>query len=100
MRIHKLSPFGQVVNLDNPETYSHLPNTDRELDDLMFKHIGYAYCYMNFFNTDLDWEGCGQKQRVHKLIQEYCTNRQYKWGDHMWFKEQVFLFEDEIENMC
>jgi hypothetical protein len=44
--------------------------------------------------------GYYQRLRVYKLIENFCNERKNKWNDVMWFKEQVFLFEDEIENMC
>jgi hypothetical protein len=96
--------FGKEVDLDNPKTYLHLPKTIDELSDLMFKEIGYALCYMNynpdrkmFFTPKRDG---GQRKRVEKLIKYFAENRKNNYQNLMWYKEQVFLFKDEIENMC
>ncbi len=44
--------------------------------------------------------GFYQRQRVYGLIENFTKNRRDNWKNIQWFKEQVFLFEDEIENMC
>ena len=124
MRKYKQHFDGVEVDLDNPKTYKHLPKTDRELDDLMILKIGQALLYMDYFPDRKDLFGkrkrkvkkgffsskreadgfhnCGwyQRQRVHKLIKKFAENRREKWGDVKWFREQVFLFDDETENMC
>lgn len=108
MRKHLLSFEGIEVDLDDPITYERLPKNVRELDDLMFKEIGYALCYMNIFHKDVygkkkDDGGRrdgGQKKRVKKLIKYFCKERHNHYADVLWLQEQVFLFEDEIENMC
>ena len=94
--------LGLIVDLDDPKTYKHLPKTMVELDALMFKEIGYANCYMNYIhkNTYKAGKDGGQKKRVKKLIKNFIENRQENFKNVMWFKEQVFLFIEEIENMC
>ena len=96
MRIFK-TEFGDVVDLDDPNTYSHLPQTTRECDDLMFREIGYYYCYVNFFHKD--WDG-DQIFRCLTLIQKFTTERKDNYNNLMWYQEQIFLFQDETENMC
>lgn len=102
MRKYKQHFDGVEVDLDNSEIYSFLPNTIDELDDRMFKEIGYVLCYMDYFHPD--WFGKkrdgGQRKRVNKLIQNFTENRKHNYQNLMWYKEQVFLFEDETENMC
>ena len=111
------------VDLDDPKTYSHLPNTEKELDDLMFKEIGMALTYMNHFRkenfplkakrskmvqhpyykgifVDVTNSGYRQRLRVEKLIKDFAENRKDNYGNLQWFKEQVFLFQSETENMC
>lgn len=126
MRLHTESFSREKVDLDNPETYKHLPNTIKELDKMMFREIGYSICYMDYWHKDVfklerrepvldDWtdeeisqgypegmanSGFNQRQRVYKLIENFTKNRKEKWDDIMWFKEQVFLLDDETENMC
>ena len=42
--------FGEEVDLDNPETYKYLPDDLKKLDDMMFKEIGQALVYMDYWN--------------------------------------------------
>lgn len=130
MRKFKTSPFGDEVDLDDPETYSHLPSTTKELRKRMFEQVGYAFIYMDFFpdRKDMypkrkkkeefapltDWypdadptkmvevNNCGynQRQRVYKLIEEFAKNERANYDNVAWYREQVFLFENETENMC
>jgi len=94
--------LGEEVDLDSPKTYKHLPKTTKELDALMFKEIGYALCYMDYFHKD--WysgkRGDGQRKRVYKLIKAFTKDRKNNYTNKIWYKEQIFLFQDEIENMC
>ena len=97
---------GEEVDLDDYNIYNYLPNDIKMLDDKMFKEIGYALCYMNNFHPEFFSEYAGidyensQKNRVMKLIENFCDNRENNYNNVMWYKEQVFLFQDEIENMC
>ena len=100
MRKFKCS-LGEVVDLDDINTYSHLPNTIDELRKLMFQEIGYAYCYMNYWYSDVfNRKDIKQKKHVKKLIKTFTENSDDNRDNIMWYKEQVFLFQDEIENMC
>jgi len=125
--------YGPKVDLDDPETYDYLPKTEKELDALMFREIGYALVYMDYFkdrrkffpkrknksdmvrfcdiftdkkyakNTtliDVNNAAYDQRQRVQKLIQSFADNRRNNHGNVLWYQEQIFLFQDEIENMC
>lgn len=95
MRKFKTRPFGDEVDLDSDETYSHLPTTVTELHDRMLENIGYSYCYFNFLNKN--WS-ITQQNRVNKLINEYCND--WYQTDPKVLRERVFMFEDETENMC
>jgi hypothetical protein len=94
--------LGEEVDLDDPETYNYLPKTCNELDNLMFQEIGRALVYMDWFYWNEFSVGCGweQRKRVKNLITFFADNRKDHYTDLMWLKEQVFLFQDEIENMC
>ena len=112
MRPYKTSFDQQEVDLNDPTLYDHLPNDTSLLDDLMFKEIGYALCYMNYFHpiifpkskkhkiNDLKLCGYQQRKRIKKLIKYFCANRHDHYNDVLWLKEQVYLFQDETENMC
>ena len=94
---------GQIYDLDDPSTYSHLPSRPKELDDRMFREIGITLCYMNIWHSDT-WghpkKDGGQKQRVMKLIRYFCKERINHYDDVLWLQEQVFVFQEETENMC
>lgn len=132
--------FGKEIDLDNPKTYSFLPKTKEELRNLMFREIGYAIVYMDFFpdrkkyfpknkqkskmvkmsdmfpnakypnkKIDINNSSYNQRQRIYKLIKYFAENenkysytedKNKKLKNLMWYKEQVFLFQDETENMC
>ena len=49
---------------------------------------------------DINNGGYYQRQRVYKLIKNFAENRRHNYGNIMWLKEQVYLFQDETENMC
>lgn len=112
MREH-IDHFGQICDLDNPETYSYLPKTTKELDNLMFRYIGETICYMDYFHPDifikdikditngsLQASGYNQRLRVNELIKDFTTNRKYNYENVLWYQEQIFLFKEETENMC
>ena len=134
MRKYKMSFDGTEVDLDDPELYKNYPNTDKELDNLMFCEIGKTLVYMDYFESRKhlfpkrkkkdkfaklsDWypdlegtekgnriveignSGYNQRQRVYKLIQNFADNRKDNYNNLMWYKEQIFLLQDETENMC
>lgn len=103
MRKYKCNPFQeQEVDLDNPKTYEYLPNTITELRQIMLSEIGYSYCYMNFWHSDIFDNNIdsGQKNRVNLLIEDFTKNEKENYNNIMWYKEKIFLFQDEIENMC
>lgn len=96
-----------------------------ELRNMMFREIGYAICYMDYFpdrkkffpkkklnqkmiihlhsNKKIDMNNVGymQRKRVEKLIKYFSENdNRNNYKKLMWLKEQIFLFQDETENMC
>lgn len=100
--------FGEEVDLDNPDTYKYLPDDLKKLDDMMFKEIGQALVYMDYFRREhfpkiniknLN-SGFSQRRRVIDLIKNFANNRHHNYQNVMWYKEQIFLFQDETENMC
>jgi hypothetical protein len=88
---------GNQVDLDDFKTYENLPQTVKELRHLMLAEIGYYHCYVNylypgFFDS--------QKPKIERLIKEFTINERANYDNVMWYQEQVFIFQDEIENMC
>jgi len=127
MREFREQPSGVIVDLDDPETYKYLPDNEKDLDNMMFREIGKAICYMDYFHPDIfgkekqepdssiKWTeeekskgiadqhaNCGyyQRLRVYDLIKIFTEGRRHNYGNIMWFKEQVFRFQNETENMC
>jgi hypothetical protein len=99
MREFRLNSINETVDLDNPETFNRLPKDARILKDLMFREIGYAYCYMNYYHTFGSNDG-GQRERVHKFIKNFIDNESENRTNIVWLQEQVFIFQEETENMC
>ena len=89
--------FGEVVDLDSDETYRHLPKTYKELEKLMFSEIGIALVYIKHFHPDWDEN---QSNRINKLVESFANERGSNYSNVIWLREQVFIFQDEIENMC
>lgn len=100
MRKFVCSPFGDEVDLDNPETFSYLPDDTNQLRDLLFKHFGWSQLYMNYFHSDVFSKGDKQRKRIDDFMKNYSENHIKNYDNILWLKEQVFLFQDEIENMC
>ena len=93
--------FGEKFDLDDDETYKFLPSDISVLDDLMFQEIGKALVYMKHFHPNWDEK---QEARINVLIEEFAKNRKKyyisSFEDLRWYQEQVFIFQDETENMC
>lgn len=100
MRKFICSPFGDEVDLDDPEIYSYLPDDASKLRDILFKDFGWSQLYMNFFHSDVFDENDLQRRRINEFMKNYSENHIKNYDNILWLKEQVFLFQDEIENMC
>jgi len=101
--MYKCSFDGEEVDLDNPETYNYFSQDVKTLRDKMFTEIGYYYCYVNYWHKDIfdrpDF-GLPQKIRVDALIKNFTDNERQNYDNVLWYQEQIFLFQDETENMC
>jgi hypothetical protein len=102
MRKFKCRPFRDFeVDLDDPKTYEYLPKNVIDLRQKMFAEIGYAYCYMDFWYEDIFGKrDGGQRERVMELIKNFTDNEKDNRYNVIWYQEQIFLFQNEIENMC
>lgn len=100
MRKFVCSPYGEEVDLDNPETYSYLPDNANQLRDILFKNFGWSQLYMNYLHPDVFDENDIQRIRINEFMKKYSENHLKNYENLIWLKEQVFLFQDEIENMC
>ncbi len=108
MRPFKCRPFkNHSVDLDDPKTYNYLSKDIKELRQKMFAEIGYAFCYMNFWHKDVfcvtdsfGFRDGGQKERVESLVKKFTEKESENRDNVLWYQEQIFIFQDEIENMC
>ena len=99
MRKFLCRPFGDFeVDLDDPKTYEHLPQNTKELRNLMLSKIGYSYCYMNYWHKDFNHGE--QKEKIEQLVKYFTDNERKNYNNVLWYQEQVFIFQNEIENMC
>lgn len=97
MRKFITEPNFEEVDLDDPKTYEYLPKDVESLHDLLYKEIGYYYCYVKYFHPS--WHEL-QEKRCEKLIKYYSDNRKGHRTDILWLQEQIFIFQSETENMC
>jgi hypothetical protein len=120
MRKYKTSFEYKDVDLDDPSNYDYLPKNIRELQDLWYKEVGQALCYMDFFHPDVfprekqiprlveaygtvhDQANAGyeQHQRVNKIVKRFAEGYQSHHDNVLWYQELIFLLQDECENMC
>lgn len=98
MRQYKTS-LGETIDLDDPKNYDYLPNNVEELRKIMLSEIGYTYCYMKHWRPEM-FKSNDQKKRVKKMIKYFSENEKDNANNIMWYKEQIYLFQEEIENMC
>ena len=112
MRLYKLTDTsGKTADLDDDAVYRHLPAAADELRDRMLRQVGFALSYMDFIHRDAFPLDNPQRVRVTKLVAKFwregykdrdrdLVDAALKVTDPKWLREQVFVFEDEIENMC
>ena len=97
--------FAKEVDLDDPKTYDYIKeDTIEGLEQKMFAEIGMSVCYMHIYMPDIFVvkNRSGQKDRVWVLMKKFWNGRlkAHRENNIMWFKEQIFLFQDETENQC
>lgn len=103
-----MTPFkdfmGQDIDLDDPKTYEKYDWADYTAEKLYqecMKELGYALFYTQFLHPG-DWGT--QTGRIN----EHCTkfaelghlNRKDTLENRLWLKKFLYIFVDEIENMC
>ena len=112
MREYKCSFYGDIVDLDNPKTYDYLSKDIKILREKLYKEFGQAFCYMDGFHPDIFVKtinkqsnrlliaGYNQRLRVNKLLKKFIKGFYKHYNDVLWYQEQIFLLQDECENMC
>jgi ABC-type phosphate/phosphonate transport system substrate-binding protein len=88
---------GDIVDLNDDQTYDHLPQTASELRRKIWEEIGYCHLYFTYWHPD--WPE-NQVDRVEKMIYHYAQEDKNHLNDVKWLREWLYKFEDEIENMC
>lgn len=94
--------LGRKFDLDDPETYKHLSQDTGEVLDCLYKAIGYANLYVLGRKFAKSEAGKTQIERIEKFVVEVAK----VFGGNIWKKptifwqEKLFIFLDEIENMC
>lgn len=99
MRNFCTRPFNDIVDLDDSNTYSHLSKNVNELRQLMYSEIGYTHCYMNVMHKKVFKKGDAQRKRIQKFVKKFVLNQDLNRQNVNWYQEQIFLFQNEIENM-
>lgn len=93
--------FGHDIDLDKTESLGKLSELGaEELDTLMFKEIGYALCYMDYFHPNTFPLDSPQRKRVNQKIYNFTEERKNNYNNDIWLRKKVFIFQDETENMC
>lgn len=100
--MRKYKTLYEEVDLDNPDTYKDMPQDNLACYNRMLQEIGYFYCYTQYWNKDIFSSNrdsvVKQLKRINNLIVNFTANCRKK--PLIWHQEQLFLFLDEIENMC
>lgn len=92
--------IGPPEDLDDPKTYARFPQTIRDVQEALWRKIGYAAVYV--IAHQFSESECGQKQidRIGVLVEAVAKGQEQRGKPLIWWQEQLYLFEDEIENMC
>lgn len=88
---------GEMVDLEDISLYDYLPKNVKSIRDMIHQEIGYYYCYVNYWHPRWDKK---QEERVKLLIEKYTEEWRNNITDLQWYRETLFIFQDEIENMC
>lgn len=96
--------LGHKVDLDDPATYKYLPQEKDKVLEKLYQEVGYAHLYI----MGTKWERYSKEQvkRVRELTEEISKFFGAGAGKNMWaqstifWQEKLFIFLDEIENMC
>ena len=99
-----LSPFGGTVDLNNPTTYKNCTyrNWDvKKLRQAIYEKVGYAKLYVEFFHPDWDKT---QVEHINQLLFWFSKEHRKYYQDtpeaRFWLRKWLFIFNNEIENMC
>lgn len=97
-----IDSFGKEHDLDNQDTFNNYPDEHNILIKTMYEKIGYSIIYTTYFYPEFGKEKYGKLQinRINKLIKYFSENLMNNYTNTIWLKEQLFLFEDETENLC
>lgn len=96
--------FGKKHDLDNPKTYDYLPSSIKKLENMILRDYGWACAYIprDHSTEKLNELMDRQLEQVEVFMDNYWKYRLEKSysKDLIWFKEQAFILENMIENLC
>jgi hypothetical protein len=97
--------FGNIVDLDNPDTYQYEVWADFTVEQLYqecVREMGFALLYTQYWFPGTDWGT--QTKRIHGFCvwfaREARKKREETLLNRIWFKKFLYRFQDEIENLC
>ena len=100
-RPYREQSSGEMLDLDDTSLYKDLPNTCRELEDMVFRTYGYATAYFKYHSQ---YSNLYKSQQGHlEVMMEVFFKEHlehYRNKNVQWFKEMVFLIDDLCENLC
>ena len=89
--------FDGVVDLDDPNTYDHLPRDVEQLRNRIWLEVGFSHVWQKHWHPD---GKTNQPERVEILVKELADNYKAEYNNHLWLQEFLFRFIEETENMC
>lgn len=99
--MRKFQPvIGREVDLDDPATYTQLPQTIRGVLDNLYGEIGYAMLYI--LGDHWSVHSPDQCARVNAMVKDIAKhwNERPRTQPLIFWQEKLYLFMDETENMC
>lgn len=112
-----IDSFGRLVNLSEDESYPEsyrdlsVEELEKKIESLIGRAFSYVYCYLpGRHGWDVELTEERQRPYKHQLERvkyfgqkyyEYSYNNNDKEEDRrLWFRKQLWIIEDECENMC
>lgn len=97
--MRKYTPhYGPEVDLDDPVTYSGLPQDKWEVIKSIYTQIGYCKVYF----VANDWVDQKQVEWVDKFVHDIAKDFSIVLHarDLIWWQEKLWMLLDETENLC
>lgn len=97
---------GEMVDLDDPETYRaetwEIYKKVHEIRAYLWGEIGKSFVYMDFMHPHMGFEK--QRERVAQfafiLAHEFHNRHDDTEENRRWWRKLTYKFLDEVENQC